>query len=269
MTPEVQPKLWHLVLDRPQIDADELAAALEDQVLDWPLDYRTRLLVRRGLESLRDIRGAANYERWLYRSPGLPQFETILAEMFDEVGFPSLRKRVTMTTKPETVEQYLRELGQLVAQPTRLVIGGAIAGILAGYLQRRTEDIDLPDEVPEAIRGLRGQLDQLAQRYGLRLTHFQSHYLPEGWQDRLHSLGTFGRLTVLLVDPYDLFVGKLFSRREKDRDDLRVLAQALDKPKTIAHLAHALNLFADPNLKQAAQENWYILYGEPLPEASA
>ena len=43
------------------------------------------------------------------------------------------------------------------------------------------------------------------------------------WLDRVHSLAPFGRLQVYLVDRYDVFISKLFSIREKDRDDVRVL----------------------------------------------
>ena len=64
---------------------------------------------------------------------------------------------------------------------------------MTNLLERRTDDIDVEDEVPSEIRSRHDLLDQLAKSYGLRLTHFQSHYLPEGWQSRLHLLGVFGR----------------------------------------------------------------------------
>ena len=60
----------------------------------------------------------------------------------------------------------------------------------------------------------------------------------------------FGGLEVFLVHPYDIFLGKLFSSREKDRDDLRVLAGGLDRTALAARYVTA---------------NWYIVYGEPLP----
>jgi hypothetical protein len=72
-------------------------------------------------------------------------------------------------------------------------------------------------------------------------------------------------LSVYLVDPYDLFVGKLCSRREKNRDDLRMLSGALEKSKIVARLSDAVNLLSDAALIKAAEHNWYIVYGEPLP----
>ncbi len=71
-------------------------------------------------------------------------------------------------------------------------------------------------------------MNGLVERYGLRLAHFQSHYLPDGWQRRVESFGVFGELAVFLVDPVDIAVGKLFSRRDKDLDDVRMLKRVLE-----------------------------------------
>jgi hypothetical protein len=106
----------------------------------------------------------------------------------------------------------------------------------------------------------------MASQYGLQLTHFQSHYLPSGWSQRVRSLGRFGTLDVYLVDVYDIFVGKLFSGREKDRGDLRMLKRSLDKGQIVERLQTAAkNLAAESALKDHADKNWYILFGEPLP----
>ena len=64
----------------------------------------------------------------------------------------------------------------------------------------------------------------------------QSHYFPSGWQNRAHSLEPFGRLQVLLVDVYDVFLSKLFSARIKDLEDLLVLAPQLDKDDLVEKL---------------------------------
>jgi hypothetical protein len=104
------------------------------------------------------------------------------------------------------------------------------------------------------------------QRYRLQLAHFQSHYLPAGWEQRVHSLEPFGRLRVFLVDVYDVFLSKLFSAREKDRDDLRALAPQLEKETVIRRLKDTTAAWqGEAYLLQRAQENWKILYGEPLP----
>src|SRR5438552_3985685 len=78
--------------------------------------------------------------------------------------------------------------------------------ILQGYLSRATDDIDVVDEVPAEIRSLHALLQDLRKRYGFHLAHFQSHYLPTGWEQRLHSLEPFGNLQIHLVDIYDVFL---------------------------------------------------------------
>jgi hypothetical protein len=100
----------------------------------------------------------------------------------------------------------------------------------------------------------------------LQLTFFQSHYLPQGWETRTHYCDCYGQLTVYLVDHRDIFVRKLFSAREKDRDDLRALSSQMDRTAVAAHLqAHAQGLYAVPELRQQAEYNWKFLYQEALP----
>ncbi len=169
-------------------------------------------------------------------------------------------------TDPEVVRQMLRELGCQVGRPVRLCVGGSIALILPGYLERNTDDLDVVDEVPAEIRSMHSFLAQLKKRYGLGVTHFQSHYLPSGWEQRLHSLEPFGKIEVFLVDRYDVFLSKLFSHREKDRDDLREVSPQLDRETLVRRLRETTAaLRSDDRLRQAAEKNWYILYGESLP----
>jgi hypothetical protein len=170
------------------------------------------------------------------------------------------------TIRPEQVKQFFRELAQHVQHPVHLAVGGAIALILPGLLSRRTEDIDVVTEVPSELRSQHQLLAQLAVRYGLELTHFQSHDLPQGWQQRLHSQEPFGQLQVSLIDAYDIFLSKLFSSRIKDRDDLRLLAPQLDKAIIMRRLHDTTHdLLAAPGLRAKAEQNWYIIYGESLP----
>jgi hypothetical protein len=147
-----------------------------------------------------------------------------------------------------------------------LDIGGSTALILAGHLRRATEDIDVVDQLPPSIRMNHELLSKLGTRFGLRLAHFQSHYLPSGWSARVRSLGRFGSIDVHLVDPLDIFVGKLFSNREKDRDDLRVLKKSLEKPAITERLQSSAKILAgEPAIRVNAERNWYILFGESLP----
>jgi hypothetical protein len=137
-------------------------------------------------------------------------------------------------------------------------------------LIRATDDVDVVDEVPPGIRGEHALLDELLHRYGLRLAHFQSHYLPAGWQSRAGSLGRFGEIQAHLLDPHDVFLSKLFSQRTKDLDDLRYLAPQLDKARVVRQLRETTQaLQSEPKLRAAAERNWYVLHGEPLPAPPA
>jgi len=171
---------------------------------------------------------------------------------------------------PRRSNSFLREIGTQVRRTTRVVVGGAIALILHRLLSRATTDIDLVDEVPPELRASHELLDSLNARFGLRLTHFQSHYLPTGWASRTVTFGRFGNLDVALIDVYDSFVGKLFSRRDKDRDDLRVLYPQLDRRVLIDRVASTTAaLRSDPKLLEAASHNWYVLFGEAFPGTPA
>jgi hypothetical protein len=262
---KTSPNLWSLARDQ-WIASGELAEAVEHEANSTPLDFRTRLLIRDSLEALGQYWGRERLQEWLGNSPSRPALEVILNEDLGQPGFSRIIHRIMEPTRPETVLQFLRELGQELRSADSIVVGGSIALILANLLSRETEDIDVVNEVPAQIRSDHELLGRLARRYGLGLTHFQSHYLPTGWESRLHWLDKFGHLDVRLVDPKDVFLSKLFSKREKDRDDLRVLATKLDKTELIKLLqACCHTLRGEQQLDEQAKKNWYVLYGEPLP----
>lgn len=258
--------LWSLALDRNQIDPTELASAIETQAASGDLDFRTRLLIRDGLDALCRRWGEPRLTDWLSRSSHRARLQEVWKADLGTPGFPSLDDRIMETTKPQQVQQFLRELGLALKDDIRIDVGGSIALILDGRLSRRTEDIDIVDEVPAAIRLRYDLLSELASRYHLRIAHFQSHFLPAGWNQRLHSFGIFGRLAVFLVDPYDIFVGKLFSIRTKDLDDLRELAVTLDRAKIEHRLKDSgQDLMGEQQLAAAAEKNWYIVFGDRFP----
>jgi hypothetical protein len=265
----VEHDLWALTWNHPYIDPDALAAALEQQAKQpgEELDFRTRLLIRDSIRALENCWGADRTRAWIQSSSARERFEHILQSDLGPAGFPSLNKRVMKGIDPERVLGYLRGLGDRTTDPARLVIGGSITLILTGLLSRHTEDIHVVDEIPAQIRSQHEMLRALAEAFDLQLTHFQSHYLPGGWENRVRSFDTFGRLQVALVDPYDIFLSKLFSAREKDLKDLRVLKPQLDSQRLTDRLLDTTTaLLAEPPLRHNAQSNWYILFGQPLPE---
>jgi hypothetical protein len=258
--------LWSLTRGLPWVDASDLAAAIEDQVARCDLDFRSRLLIRDSLDALQQHWGEPRLRDWLVSSAFGERIRAIWREDLGEPGFPSLRRRIVDKTTPEGIREYLRELGQVLHRPLKVFIAGSGALILQNHLQRPTEDIDIVDEVPAELRSQQKLLDDLEQRFGLHLGHVQSHYFPSGWQNRVHSQAPLGRLEVYLLDVHDIFLSKLFSQRERDRDDLRALARQLDKTVLERKLRETARAFlADKYLRPHAEHNWYILYGEALP----
>jgi hypothetical protein len=266
MVSSAHPDLWTLALDYQQIGPPELIDAIEREVGRPPLDFRTRLLIRDSLNALAEAWGKDQLSQWLSGSPRRIDLEEIRNEPLGPPGFPTLALRIMEPTRINTVIQFLRELSQSIKEPTTIAIGGSVALILAELLSRKTDDIDLVDEVPVQIRLQHELLDRLAVRYALRLTHFQSHYLPTGWESRLHRFDEFGQLEISLVDSGDIFLSKVFSAREKDLDDLRALAPQIDNQMlTQRLLVSAVSLANEPALRQNAEKNWFIVFGKPLP----
>jgi hypothetical protein len=261
-----QKGLWGLVWGQQWIDPDAFAEAIREQVLSGDLDFRTRLLIRDGMEALQGHWGKGRWEQWLGDCPVRDHIASICSEDLGEPGFTFLRSQLVEPTRPETVQQLFRELGQALHERVKVYVGGSAALIIPGYLSRQTQDVDIVDELPKEIRSQRKLLDDLQRRYRLRIAHFQSHYLPTGWQNRAHFLDSFGDLTVYLVDAVDIFLSKLFSSRTKDLDDLRALAPQLEKDTLIRRLRETTaSMRAAEDLRPRAEKNWYIVYGEPLP----
>lgn len=232
-------QLWALTGKQGLIDRNQLCAAVEG-LDETALDVRSRQLVQASRLAL-------------------------AGKNTDETAFPSLFQRVGEPMRKTTIEQYCGELAADLREPARLIIGGASALILQDLLSRATEDIHVVDDVPRPLRDLHDWRNRAELRYGLYLAHFQSHYLPKGWEDRLHSRGKTGKLDVWLVDPIDIFVGKLFSKREKDLDDLRALSSQLGREEIDQRLGSAGSWAADSDCRSWAERNYSIVYGHPLP----
>jgi hypothetical protein len=210
--------------------------------------------------------GKPRWQAWLDNSKVTEVLTEILEEEFEREGFPSLRRRLVKKTDPEVIRRFLREIGVTLRKTITIPVGGSVALIMRGKLERSTDDVDVVDEVPAEIRNQHGLLHDLEGRYGLKIAHFQRRYLPMCWENRLQLLDTFGSLRVVLVDAGDVFLSKLFSIRSKDLDDMRLIAPQLDKAVLPERLKNdCASMLVAEELRKRAEHNWYILYGEPLP----
>jgi hypothetical protein len=262
--------LWNL-LARPTIDPATLARAIETAIVDPNLDWRTLQLVKEGWEALEESIEPQLLNDYLVDRTSIQIAEAIRDRIDDDwnshcdVKFPSLRERLMPHLSPTTIRQFLRELGTAIAHPTTITMGGAASLVLRGLLSRATEDVDVVDEVPAEIRDERETLQALSDRYGLRMAHFQSHYLPQGWESRTIDFGTFGKIQVRLVDALDIIAGKVFSARPKDLDDFRLLSLNLNKEELRQRvLQGSTSLTSSDQNRRQAITNWYIVYGDDL-----
>jgi hypothetical protein len=261
---------WKLVWGQPYIDSATLATLIE-QELERSLapDFRTRLLIRDASRAIRSFWGARKFDRWLTGSSAGARVRAILDEDLGRPGFRYIRRRLVTSVNLTMLKQVLELLGHQVHGRVEMTIAGSIPSLVGGLTARPTDDIDIVDEVPAEIRGQRAILQKIKKDYGLAVGHVQSHYLPAGWQRRRKSLGNFGGLRVYLVDEYDVFVSKLSSKREKHKQDLRVMSAKLKKGVARRRLlAEGRAFLDDPKLRPQIEENWRFIYQEPLESGS-
>jgi hypothetical protein len=222
-------------------------------------------LVRDAAQAIKSYWGPRRFAQWLRKSPVAHTISAILKENLGEAGYPSIGRRLVTATEEAPVRQIFSLLGKDVAERVEVNVAGSIPTLLGGFTARPTEDIDLVDEVPAAIRKQRALLNRIKKEYGLAIGHVQSHYLPQNWEARRHFLGDFGGLRVYLVDVYDIFVSKLSSKMQKHKDDLRVLALKLDKVTAKKRLLEYGQAFlSDALISKPILDNWQFIFQEPL-----
>src|SRR5260221_23927 len=86
---------------------------------------------------------------------------SICAQEYDEVGFPSLRRRLMDKNQPDQVRQFLEEAGRSLHNTVRIHVGGSVALIMPGYVERQTDAIDIVGEVPKDLRENHKVMDAL------------------------------------------------------------------------------------------------------------
>src|SRR5438132_12852502 len=87
--------LWSLIWGTPQVDPNDLAAAIEEELAQHEgQDFRTRLLIRDGVHALEHHWGKERLRNWLQRSPVRTHIEHILHEEFGSAGFPLLKDQL-------------------------------------------------------------------------------------------------------------------------------------------------------------------------------
>ncbi|HZI86637.1 MAG TPA: DUF6036 family nucleotidyltransferase [Pyrinomonadaceae bacterium] len=109
-------------------------------------------------------------------------------------------------------------------------LGGFVMTMLYG-LDRPTADVDvLPvgsNAATESLIGLAGEGSPLHKKYKVYLQIVGVAQVPLNYEDRLTEMfpKTFNHLRLFALDPYDLALSKIERNTQRDRDDVKHLAQ--------------------------------------------
>ena len=136
----------------------------------------------------------------------------------------------------DNVLKALAETGRHMAdltdvEPIRVMVCGAVAGILGGDLsgQRQTLDCDVIASDPrDGFANVAQAAAEVAEELDLKPqwlnqdSSMYAHLLPLGWKTRLQRIDRFGPLEVMIVGRRDLLALKLMGapQRPQDLDDL-------------------------------------------------
>jgi hypothetical protein len=132
---------------------------------------------------------------------------------------------------PEPWRSFLLKIDEHITEETHLhCLGGFVVKVLHGY-DRETSDIDFLTLVGD-VRDLlhfAGEASELARRYKVYLDPVGVAVTPENYVDRLIEMfpGSFERLRLFALDPYDIVLTKLERNTSVDRQDVQYLAASV------------------------------------------
>ena len=132
---------------------------------------------------------------------------------------------------PEPWRSFFAEVDSRLTTDVELhCCGGFVATQLYG-VPRTTSDIDFLEAVPSVLSELieiAGKGSTLHQKHGLYLEAVTVATKPENYETRLVPFlpGTWRHLKLFALEAHDLALSKLERNFERDRDDVRHLAQA-------------------------------------------
>lgn len=125
--------------------------------------------------------------------------------------------------------QALERLGTLCSPGTEIVLAGGAALILAGYIDRGTEDGDVIYSDPK-LADLEDVIATVAEERDLPGAWLNdgvkawADVLPPDFLDRLEEVGVFTNVRVRRLGRLDLLVMKFFALRAQDLDDISAMA---------------------------------------------
>lgn len=138
-----------------------------------------------------------------------------------------------LSSVPEPWRSFLAEIdGRVQGEVELHCLGGFVVTMLYG-LGRPTADVDVitivPRDVIEQLLQLAGKGSELHRKYHIYLDFVTIATVPDDYDQRLVEIlsGTFERLRLFALDPYDLALAKLERNIQRDRDDVKYLARTI------------------------------------------
>lgn len=134
---------------------------------------------------------------------------------------------------PELVSpwlEFLEGLDNLLPVRIDLHCIGGFAAVAMYGLPRSTNDLDYihieSNNAPD-LESIAGEGSPLAKKHKVFVHHVTIATYPEDYDRRLKELfpNRFKNIRLLILDPYDLVLSKLSRNSEKDREDVKYLAQ--------------------------------------------
>ena len=173
---------------------------------------------------------------------------------------------------PEPWRSFLTEMDEAVAGEVRFhCIGGFVVTQFYG-LARPTADVDVllmvPNDEQIQLRQKAGQNSALHQKYGVYLDFVTVASCPVNYEDRLTEMfrGTFKRIRLFALDPYDLALTKLSRNIQRDRDDVKHLAKTIPFDPAVLKQRYGEelrpNLIGDPAQHDLTIQLWIEMIEE-------
>jgi hypothetical protein len=125
---------------------------------------------------------------------------------------------------------FLRDVDESLTSEVEIHCSGGFVLTVLYEVPRTTSDLDylccVPRSASDELADLAGADSKLAKKHRLHLQRVGGVTdLPEDYEDRLSSLDCgLSRLTIRVLDPYDLVLSKLTRNSPKDREDVKAVA---------------------------------------------
>jgi hypothetical protein len=160
---------------------------------------------------------------------------------------------------PEPWKSFLSEIDAAVKERVEFeCLGGFVVTALYG-LPRPTADVDVlsiaPGNQRSFILELAGKGSPLHKKYRLYIDCVTVAAIAEDYEERLSEMfpGSFPRLRLLALDPYDIALSKLERNIQRDRDDVKFLAKKV--PFDLGILRQRYEKELRPNLGNPTRED--------------